>query len=303
MEFLEALRAAQECGMDMYSAEVMGIRTRLCEMLENFGRVKNSVEVLNQTVKMCEAKLEEIDRGYDGQKTQEESQALRTRMLQMIIRTRAKVAGLCEGDYIQDTTAAKETLSEAVGLLVKETKDPATNGFSEENGAGLQLEEIASLLSQMGDLYATTGEEANAVQVYMLTLQPLRAACNGTRSCKEVQVLSNIASTMGIAMKKPGATINGQPATPRSLAAARKATLKWAEQAIATAEVVKPEDRDNICELALISAEMTKADLLLEDGKKIQAKEAFRSIIPKLREKGLDVLVKNAEQGIQRAGG
>lgn len=104
-------------------------------------------------------------------------------------------------------------------------------------------------------------------------------------------------------MKRPGATINGQPATKQSLAAARKATLRWAEQAIATAEAVKPEDRDQICELGLISAEMTMADLLLEDGKHIQAREAFRSIIPKLREKELDDLVRTAEQGLQRAGG
>lgn len=303
LQFLEALKAAEECGMDMYSAEVMGIRTRLSEMLEGFGRVKSSIEVLNDTVKLCEEKVEELDRGSSGTETPEKTRELRTRMLQTIIRTKAKAASLYESDYVQDTTAAKQTLSDAVGLLVKETKDPVTNGFSEDNSAGLPLDEIASMLSQMGDLYATTGEEANAVQVYMLTLQPLRASCNGSRSCKEVQILSNIASTMGLAMKKPGAMINGRPATPDSLVAARNATLKWAEQAIATAEVVRPEDRDSICELGLISAEMTKADLLLEDGKKIQAREAYRSIIPRLREMGLQSLVQNAEQGIRRAGG
>lgn len=304
VHFLKALDVAEEKGMDMYSSEVLGIRTRLSEMLEGFGRVKGSIEVLNGTIKMCEAKLKEIDRGtVEGSKKPEELSDLRERMLQTIIRSRAKAASLYESDYVQDMNAAKDTLSEAIGLLVKETKDPADNGFSADNKAGLPLDEIASMLSQMGDLYATTGEESSAVQTYMLTLQPLRASCNGTRSCKEVQVLSNIASTMGVAMKRPGATINGQPATPKSLAAARSAILKWADQAIATAEVVKPEDRDDICQLGLISAEMTKADMLLEDGKKIQAREAFRSLIPKLREKGLSVLVATAEKGLQQAGG
>lgn len=300
--FTAALRAAEESGMDPFSPEVLGIRTRLAEMLEKFGRARSAIEVLDGTVKMCEEKVADIDRGVTKDDP-EQTKSLRKGMLRTIIRNRVKVADLTEGEFVRNPAKAKEILSDAIGLLVKETQDPQTKTFSEDNAAGLPLDEIASMLSQMGDIYATTGEEANAVQVYMLTLSPLRQACNGTRSCKEVQILSNIASTMDLAMKKPGATINGQRATSKSLAAARRATLKWADQAIATADVVKPEDRDEICELGLISAEMTKADLLLEDGKSLQAREAFRSIIPKLREKGLVALAQTAEQGIQRAGG
>jgi len=300
--FLKALKAADESGMDPYSQPVIGIRTRLAEMLERFGRAKAAIEVLEGTAKFCEDKVADIDRGVSTLDP-EQTASQRRGMLMTIIRSRVKMANIYESEYMQDPTHAKQVLSDAVALLVKETKDPQVNGFSEDNKAGLPLEEIASMMSQMGDLYATTGEEANAVQVYMLTLQPLRAACNGTRSCKEVQILSNIASTMDLAMKKPGATINGKPVTKESLAAARRATLKWVDQAIATAEVVSPEDRDEICEMGLISAELTKADLLLEDGKKIQAREAFRSMLPKLRERGLDNLVRTAELGIQRAGG
>ncbi|KAK5098461.1 hypothetical protein LTR70_002673 [Exophiala xenobiotica] len=302
MHFIKALQTADEEGMDPYSPEVMGIRTRLAEMLEKFGHAKAAIEVLEGTIKMCEEKVKDIDRGVTEAQP-EESKSLRKGMLKTIIRSRVRTASLYESDYMQDIMTAKQVLSDAVGLLVKESQDPQTKGFSEDNAAGLPLDEIASMLSQMGDLYATTGETPNAVQVYMLTLQPLRAACNGTRSCKEVQILSNIASTMDLAMKRPGAIINGKPATKESLAAARRSTLRWADQAIATAEVVKPQDRDDICEVGLISAEMTKADLLLEDGKNIQAREAFRSIIPRLKEKGLDALVKTAEQGIHRAGG
>ncbi|KAK5079272.1 hypothetical protein LTR64_002306 [Lithohypha guttulata] len=302
MHLTHALKMAHESGMDPYSPEVIGIRTRLAEMLEKFGRAKGAIEVLDGTINMCEEKVADIDRGVTSQDP-EQTKSLRSGMLRTILRCRAKVASLYEGEYMRNTTKAKEVLSDAIGLLVKETQNPQTKGFSEDNAAGLPLDEIASMLSQMGDLYATTGEESNAVQVYMLTLAPLRQACNGNRSCKEVQVLSNIASTMDIAMKKPGATINGQPANKENLAAARKAILAWADQAIKTAEVVKPEDRDSVCDLGLISAEMTKADLLLKDGKTIQAREAFRGIIPKLREKGLESLVRSAEQGIQRAGG
>lgn len=307
--FAGALEAAEKCGMDPFSKEVMGIRIRLAEMLEHFGRAKSSIEVLNSIVNDCQGKLTELSRGTvlkalkdeRGSTQEEKDLAQHTAVLRNIIQAKVKIAGLYDSEFIQDPTSAKKTLSEAVGLLVQHTQDSQTKGFHEDNAAGLGLEEIAAMLSQMGDLYATTGEEANAIQVYMLTLDPLRKACNGTRSCKEVQILSNIASSMGIAMKRTGAVINGRPATPESMKAARRAAIKWADQAIGTAEKVPPEDRDEICELGLLSAQLTKAELLLDDGQKLQSKEMWRGMLPTLREKNLASLINTAEQGIRKA--
>ena len=307
--FAGALVAAEKCGMDPFSKEVMGIRIRLAEMLEQFGRAKSSIEVLNSIVEDCQEKLTELSRSTvltalqnEKASTQEEKElSQHTAMLRGIIQAKVKIAGLYDSEFIQDPASAKRTLSEAVGLLVQHTQDPQTKGFNEDNAAGLSLEEIAAMLSQMGDLYATSGEEANAIQVYMLTLDPLRKACNGTRSCKEVQILSNIASSMGMAMKKPKAVINGKPATPESMKAARRAAIKWADQAIGTAEKVLPEDRDEICELGMLSAQFTKADLLLDDGHKLESKELWRALLPSLREKKLSSLIETAEQGIKRA--
>jgi hypothetical protein len=106
---------------------------------------------------------------------------------------------------------------------------------------------------------------------------------------------------MDLAMKKPNATINGKPATKASLAAARKAALQWAEQAIGTTEAVKAEDRDEICDLALLSAQMTRADLLLESGEKSKSQEAFSTLLPTLREKKLTPLIEVAEEGLKKA--
>lgn len=301
--FNEALKAASECAMNPYSKEVVGIRIRLAEMLEKFGHATAAVTCLEDIAANCEKKLGDSSIPALPPLNDEEAVPPVTRqaLLRWVIETKVKVASLYESDYLQNRSKAKETLSDAVGLLMKESKDPQTNGFTADNAAGMSMMEIASILSQMGDLYATSGEEANAVQTYMLALQPLRAACDGTRSCKEVQLFSNIASTMDIAMKKPGAKINGKPLTQQSLAAARKATLKWADQAIATAELIPPESRDSVCELGLISAQMTRADLLLDSGDKQQSKEAFSSLLPVLRTKGLKTLSKVAEDGLKKA--
>lgn len=296
--FQRAIRLADESPMDPFGKPFIGLRIRYSEMLEKFGHVQSAVEVLNLLTKDCEDKLAELDATAAKDEATKE---LRRRLLKGIIQYKVKAASLYETDYLQDMPMAKKTLSDAVGLLVKETQDPQTKGFTEDNAADMSFEEISAMLSQMGDLYAVTGEEANAVQVYMLTLQPLRAACNGSKSCREAQVLSNIASTMDLAAKKPNAKINGKPATKESLQAARHATLKWAEHAVAVANAAPDADRDSVCQMALISAAMTKSDLLLELGDKSKAKEELTGLIPILKEKGLSQLVPQAEQSLQRA--
>lgn len=312
--FVDALKKAEELGMDPYSKEFVGIRIRFSEMLETFGHMRAAIEILNDVTKDFEQRLADLDeRKTPAVNTLpvqpasgEESDTpidIRKHLIKTIIQAKVKLSSMWESEYMQDTNMAKQTLSDAVGLIVKETKDPQINGFTEENNAGMTTGEIASILSQMGDLYATTGEEANAVQVYMLALQPLRASCNGSKSCKEVQVLSNIASTMDVALKNPNAKVNGKPITKASAAAARKAILRWADQAIGTAESVKPEDRDSICELALLSAQMTRADILLDSGEKVKSREAFSSLLPILKEKKLTPLIKVAEQGLEKASG
>jgi hypothetical protein len=313
--FVDAIKKAEELGMDPYSKEFVGIRIRFSEMLETFGHMRAAIEILNDVTKDFEQRLAELDDGKhpvlptelvqpsSGEDDDGPPVDIRKHLIKTIVQAKVKLSSMWESDYMQDSNMAKQTLSDAVGLIVKETKNPQLNGFTEDNGAGLTTGEIASILSQMGDLYATTGEEANAVQVYMLALQPLRVSCDGSKSCKEVQVLSNIASTMDIALKKPNAKVNGKPVTKSSAAAARKAILKWADMAIGTAEAVKPEDRDTICELALLSAQMTRADVLLDSGEKAKSREAFSSLLPILREKNLAPLIKVAEQGLEKASG
>ena len=291
--------------MDPYSKETVGIRVRFSQMLEEFGHVKAAIEILDGIIADLQQKLDELDLAH-SLRTDTPSQLspqtadLRANMVKGIVKLKIKISSMYESDYLQDSTKAKEVLSDAVGMVVKETKN-LHQGLTDDNGAGLTTGEIAAMLSQMGDLYATSGEEENAVQLYMLTLQPLRASCNGTRSCKEVQVLSNIASTMDMALKKPNAVINGKPATKESLIAARRAALRWADQAIATNDAVKLEDRDEICAAALISAQMARADLLVDTGEKAKAAQAFSSLLPVLREKNLLPLVETAQQGWKKA--
>ncbi len=303
--FMKALKKAEEVGMDPYSRETVGIRVRFSQMLEEFGHVKAAIEMLDGIIADLQEKLDVLDQRHStnadtASHLDSQTADVRANMIKGIVKLKIKTSSLYESDYLQDPAMAKQVLSDAVGMVVKETKN-LQQGLTNDNGDGLTTSEIAAMLSQMGDLYATSGEEENAVQLYMLTLQPLRASCNGTRSCKEVQVLSNIASTMDMALKKPSPIINGKHATKETLAAARRAALRWADQAIATNDTIETENRDEICAAALISAMMTRADLLVDNGEKAKAKEAFSVLLPILREKNLFPLIAAAELGLEKA--
>ncbi|RMZ83286.1 hypothetical protein DV738_g1250, partial [Chaetothyriales sp. CBS 135597] len=286
--FREAIEVAEAVGMDPLSKEYIGLRIRYAECLEKYGRVKASIDVLALLTKDLEDAVAAIDSGEKtnppvvaspaaktGQAVDDKAEdaegsgpsepsgpCSREELLKRIIQNKVKIASLYDTEYIQDRASAKEIMSNAIQLLVSETPEAATKGFSAENSAGLSLGEIAAMLSQMGDLYATSGEEANAVQTYMLALPTLRAACNGSRSCKEVQLLSNVAATMDQALKKPNAKINGKPATP---------------------------------------ALFTKSDVLLQAGQKAQSSDILTSLLPTLREKGLTELAQQAEDALKRA--
>jgi hypothetical protein len=48
---------------------------------------------------------------------------------------------------IHDNNSTKDLLSKAMKIIVKESDNRRNKGFSENNGAGLTLKEIAAILS------------------------------------------------------------------------------------------------------------------------------------------------------------
>ena len=90
--------------MDPFSAEVMGIRLRLAEMQEHFGRAKAAVEVLDGISKDCGHKVADLDRGAA---TQDLATALSLRrfLVSTDIRARVKIANLYESNHLQDPFA------------------------------------------------------------------------------------------------------------------------------------------------------------------------------------------------------
>ena len=302
--FHQAIAIATGLGMDPFSDEFLGLRLRLAQSLEEFGRVKQAAEVMDSIVNDCTEKLEQLDRPSVVNERKADDRVtpvLRQRLIKKIVESRAHLASLYESDYIQDPSRAKQTLSQALDLVVKEMKDLSTQGISEDNGAGLSYAEIAAILSQMGHLFTVTGEFANAVQVYSLALDPCRKAYNGKSSCQEAMILNNIAGAMGQGLAQPNAKINGQPANPQSIKMARKAIITRLKQVAVVVADVPDTERDERCTGCLLSSRFSLANQLDAEGDKVAAKEMYASVLPELKASpGTLALVAEAEAALAR---
>ncbi len=311
--YRRALEEAEKCEMDLYSKEVLGIRIKLAEMLEHFGRVKGTAQVLKGIAKDCEELVRDLDRGAVLQQrlgpgnelkpagSEEPSTSdVRKSLLRQAIQCQVKAASLCTSDYIQDPKQAKEFMSQAMKLLVEESKDARNRGFTESNGAGLSMDEIAAILAQTGDLYSVD-DAATAVQIYQMALSPLRQACNGRPSCREAQLLSNISGAMSMALKDPNAKINGKKVTKESLKTARQTAMAFASQAAEVVHSVPVEERGAICIMGQLSAALNIAGMQLDNGDIEASQRTYSEVLPVLQQVGLEDMAKAAEAGLAKA--
>jgi hypothetical protein len=310
--YTRALEEAERSKMDPFGKEVLGIRIKLAEMLEKFGRAKGAVEVLKGIAKDCEGRVRDLDRGSvlrqrlgNELKTTDQEAVdidVRKHLLRQVIQCDVKAADLCMSKYIQDEKTAKVFLSKAMKIVVEETEDVRNKGFSEDNGAGLTLEEIAAILAQTAQLHLMTDDYATSVQIFNMALAPLRKACDGRPSCREAEVLTNMSSAMIMALREPGALINGKPATQDSIKMARKAAMAMASQGIDMANRVEQPDWDPKCITARVSGEMALAGMLAEDGEVAEAKKIYIGLIPALRQLGMEDSAQHCEKLMEEAG-
>jgi hypothetical protein len=310
--YSRALEEAERSKMDPFGKEVLGIRIKLVEMLEKFGRVKGAVEVLKGIAKDCEERVRDLDRGSvlrqrlgtELKPTDEDAVAMDARkyLLRQVIQCDVKAADLCTSPYIQDEKTAKDFLSKAMKIIVEESNDVRKKGFSEDNGAGLTFEEIASILAQTAQLHLMTDDYATSVQIYNMALAPLRKACDGRPSCREAEVLANMSSAMAMALKEPGAQINGKPATPESMKLARKTAMAMASHGIDMSNRVEQPEWDPKCITARVAGEMNLAGMLAEEGEVAEAKKIYTGLIPALRQLGMEDTAQRCEKLMEEAG-
>jgi tetratricopeptide (TPR) repeat protein len=299
--FTRAIQQAEREDMDPFSSEFTGIHIRFAAALEKFGQAKGAVEILGQLVDDLVERIEDIDRGRVTQprsktakSNEKETQGLdarssaraspdaqeseRSRLLKQVIECKVKISELYGGDYIQDNTSAKRAIDEAMKILIEAMRDPKSLQF-DQNRAGISADEAAAMLSNSGANNLLWGNFGTALEIFKLALIAVRQANKGKPSCREAFTLSNMAAAVNLMLDYPNPVIDGKPATEESIKQARLILAGWAQQSLQCAQAVEGPERDNLCNMAVMTSWSHMAEALKELGDLKGARRMWEQVL------------------------
>jgi hypothetical protein len=137
--YLEALRVAEEIGMDPFSNELIGVRVQLAALLEKVHNYQRAIEVL-EMVKSDNLRWMKARGDMPGQ------EAKRTRVLMYTVRVSVKLGELYAGQHVLEKEKAEEALVWAVTTMLKEHERREKEGMKPEEGDWLSPEEQGAAL-------------------------------------------------------------------------------------------------------------------------------------------------------------
>jgi hypothetical protein len=152
--YKEALRVADEMGMDPFSDEIIGVKIQLAALMEKIQQYPKAIEVLEIVRRDCLKWVVELG-------NQPGNEAKRTKVLGKTVGISVKLGELYANEYVMEKEAAEEKLVWAVTAVLKEQRRREVEGVKPGEGAWMSAEEIGGAME--GELFA------NSVKV-MLTI-------------------------------------------------------------------------------------------------------------------------------------
>jgi hypothetical protein len=137
--YKEALRVADEVGMDPFSDEILGVKIQLAALMEKVQQYQKAIEVLGIVRRDCLKWVEELG-GLEG------NQGKRTRVLAKTVGISVKLGELYANEHVLEKERAEEMLVWAVTTVLKEQQRREAEGVKREEGTWLSPEEIGGSL-------------------------------------------------------------------------------------------------------------------------------------------------------------
>ena len=137
--YKEALRVADEVGMDPFSDEIMGVKIQLASLMEKIQQYQKAIDIL-EIVKRDNLKWVEELGGQLG------NEGKRTRVLGKTVGISVKLGELYAIEYVSEKELAEERLVWAVETVLKEQQRREKEGVKPGEGEWLSPEEIGGSL-------------------------------------------------------------------------------------------------------------------------------------------------------------
>jgi tetratricopeptide (TPR) repeat protein len=165
--YKEALRVADEIGMDPFSDEIIGVKIQLAALMEKVQQFRRAIEILEIVRRDNLRWVEEL-----GSKPGNEGK--RTRVLGKTVGVSVKLGELYASQYIDEKEAAEKRLVWAVETVLKEQKRRQEEGVKPEEGEWMDPEQIGGTLEALGHMYEEKNQHYLAAPLFLqaLTLSP-----------------------------------------------------------------------------------------------------------------------------------
>lgn len=190
--YREALRVADEVGMDPFSDEIMGIKIHLAGFMEKIQRYKQAIDILEIVKRDNLLWVDQLGNlpGNEGK---------RTRVLGKTVGVSVKLGELYANEYVSEKEAAEERLVWAVETVLKEQQRRQKEGVKEGEGEWLSPEEIGGSLEALGHHYEEKNQHYLATPLFLqaLALSP-PTSCHTTvlsklfSQCVQKKLITNV---------------------------------------------------------------------------------------------------------------
>lgn len=161
--YKEALRVADEIGMDPFSDEIIGVKIQLAALMEKVQQFRRAIEILEIVRRDNLRWVEEL-----GSKPGNEGK--RTRVLGKTVGVSVKLGELYANQYVDEKEAAEKRLVWAVETVLKEQKRRQEEGVKPEEGEWMDPEQIGGTLEALGHMYEEKNQHYLAAPLFLQAL-------------------------------------------------------------------------------------------------------------------------------------
>ncbi|KAL4792468.1 hypothetical protein BDV19DRAFT_253420 [Aspergillus venezuelensis] len=349
--YQEALKLAPENGMHPFSNEVVGIKIKAAEMLEQAGAThqairtlevlrdnlvtwvtKGRAEAARQEERLAEQEkvIQELKAKKAATKPKSVTAAVpeltidnpevieryermkelakwednqRYENLKRAVGISIQLGELCEHRDVQDTKKAEAAREKAVDLSLKELAYRQSKGLSIKGiGSASDDEardsdipyvtstEAAIALNTLGRHYRDHNNSDLAVAVLLRSLELVRLDEGGEPTCRQVDVMSEITTTMSLRADEEFRTEDPENSRNEYLNHA----VQWGQKAIYMDESIPADKKDSLCHASCVMVLFNLGEMAFMQGKKKEAEKWFN----KARE-AADVRLTGDEPGVK----
>lgn len=281
--YKEAIRVAEEHGVDRFSDEMMGIKVQIALLLEKCEKYDKAVEVL-ESIRSDNLKWLEVVGLREGW------EARRNKVLQKTVQISVKLGDLYSNNYVLEQELAEERLTWAVEQTLKELQRREREGVKEDEGPWFDDDQIGTQFETLAHMH----EEKNRHYLSApLFLQALNLSPPG--SCHTTVLMNNLSSSL--AQQIPPVGYPMEQATRDSLLSNATA---WAENAIALANKIHPPERNEECDTGCAVATHNLGELAEMRGNLADAKRKYEEAAQLSRKIGFKEGIKRATSALNR---